>query len=52
MDRIINKFKRGANYVNIAAAVTREHLTSIDTVSDDYLRLKCVKFVPASGAAP
>lgn len=51
MDRIIKEFKRGAKYVNIAAAVTREHLTSIDRVSDDFLRLKCVKFVPASGAA-
>jgi len=51
MDQNINRFKKGAKYVNLASAVTRDHLTSIDRLSDDYLNLKCVKFIPASGAA-
>ncbi|SCX76902.1 DUF4301 family protein [Alkaliphilus peptidifermentans] len=51
MDQNINRFKKGAKYINIASAVTRDHLTSIDHLSDGYLNLKCVKFIPASGAA-
>ncbi|MGF7184756.1 hypothetical protein GGQ84_000841 [Desulfitispora alkaliphila] len=51
MDQNIKRFKKGAKYVNIASAVTRDHLTSIDHISDDYSNLKCVKFIPASGAA-
>lgn len=51
MEQNINRFKKGAKYVNIASAVTRDHLTSIDHISDEYLNLKCVKFIPASGAA-
>lgn len=51
MDNSIKKFIKGTNYVKITSTVTREHLTSSDEVNDDYLNLKCVKFVPASGAA-
>lgn len=51
MDQNINRFKKGAKYVSIASAVTRDHLTSINHLSDDYSNLKCVKFIPASGAA-
>lgn len=51
MDQNIERFKKGAKYVNIASAVTRDHLTSCEHISDDYSNLKCVKFIPASGAA-
>ncbi|MGO1369925.1 DUF4301 family protein [Senegalia sp. (in: firmicutes)] len=51
MDKNINRFKKGTNYVNIASAVTRDQLTSINHISDEYLNLNCVKFIPASGAA-
>lgn len=51
MEQNLNRFKKGVKYVSIASAVTREHLTSIDHLSDGYLNLKCVKFIPASGAA-
>lgn len=51
MDQNIERFKKGAKYVSIASAVTRDHLTSCDHISDDYSNLKCVKFIPASGAA-
>ena len=37
--------------MKIAAPVTREHLTSVEGVEEDYHHLDCVKFVPASGAA-
>ena len=51
MERFIEKFKKGTKYVNIVSAVTAKELTSIDRVSDDYLNKKCIKFIPASGAA-
>ncbi|ABR46450.1 conserved hypothetical protein [Alkaliphilus metalliredigens QYMF] len=51
MEKSIERFKKGAKYVNIESAVRRDHLTSINDTSDDYLNLKCVKFIPASGAA-
>jgi hypothetical protein len=51
MDQNIERFKKGAKYVSIASAVTRDHLTSCEHISDDYSNLKCVKFIPASGAA-
>jgi hypothetical protein len=51
MDKSVKRFKKGGKYVNITSAVTREHLTSCDHISDDYLNLNCVKFIPASGAA-
>jgi hypothetical protein len=51
MDKCIERFEKGIKYVNIASAVTRKHLVPIDKICDDYLSFKCVKFVPASGAA-
>lgn len=51
MDKSIKKFEKGAKYVNIVSAVTRESLTSPGQVNDDYLTMKTVKFIPASGAA-
>lgn len=51
MDKSVKRFKKGAKYVNLVSAVTREQLTSINSVSDEYLNLNCVKFIPASGAA-
>ncbi len=51
MEKFIGKFERGTQYVNIISAVTANELTAVDKVSDDYMDLECVKFVPASGAA-
>lgn len=51
MDKDINRFKKGTNYVKIVSSVTSEELTSCDKASYDYLSMKCVKFIPASGAA-
>jgi hypothetical protein len=51
MNQSINRFIKGSKYVNLLSAVTRNHLTSCEHISDDYLNLKCVKLIPASGAA-
>ena len=51
METFIEKFKRGTQYVNIVSAVTANELTDVNGISDDYLSKKCVKFIPASGAA-
>lgn len=51
MERFIDLFKKGTQHVNIASAVTVNELTVIDRVSDDYTNKKCIKFIPASGAA-
>ncbi len=51
MKEYLEKFKSGAKYVRIVSPVTREHLTSSNEISEEYLNLRCVKFVPASGAA-
>ena len=51
MDKSVKRFKKGAKYVNLVSAVTRDQLTSINSVNDEYLNLNCVKFIPASGAA-
>lgn len=51
MEKSIEKFRKGTNYVKVESAVTEEHLTPITEISDDYLKLKCIKFIPASGAA-
>ncbi|OJF94705.1 DUF4301 family protein [Alkalibacterium sp. 20] len=51
MDKNINRFKKGTKYVNIVSSVTSEELTSCDNISNEYLSMKCVKFIPASGAA-
>ena len=51
MEKSIQKFRKGTNYVKVESVVTEEHLTPVTEISDDYLKLKCIKFVPASGAA-
>ena len=51
MDQAIDKFIRGTQFVNIVCAVKEEDLTKAKKVSDKYLEKKCVKFIPASGAA-
>jgi hypothetical protein len=51
MDKIIDKFKKGTQYVNIVSPVTANELTKVDLVTDDYINKKCIKFIPASGAA-
>ena len=47
----MEKFKQGVQYVNIASAVTKEELTSLDNMASDYGKLNKLKFIPASGAA-
>lgn len=52
MDKFISKFKKkGTQFVNIVSAVTSDQLTSSDSMSSDYTNKKCIKFIPASGAA-
>ncbi len=51
MKEYLEKFKSGAKYVRIVSPVTREHLTNSNESTEEYLNLRCVKFVPASGAA-
>src|SRR5699024_927017 len=47
----MEKFKQGVQYVNIASAVTKEELTSLDNMASDYGKLSKLKLIPASGAA-
>ena len=47
----IEKFKKGTPSVNVVQAVTKKELQKPTEVSDDYLKQKNVKFIPASGAA-
>ncbi|MGO1369915.1 MAG: DUF4301 family protein [Senegalia sp. (in: firmicutes)] len=51
MDKFIKKFNKGTRYVNIVSAVGEDELTDLSEVSKDYLNKKCLKFIPASGAA-
>lgn len=51
MEQFIRKFERGTQYVKILAPVTQGDLTDTDMISDAYLEKKCIKFIPASGAA-
>lgn len=51
MDKFIDRFKQGTQYVNVVSAACVNELTKVNEVSDDYLNKKCVKFIPASGAA-
>ncbi len=51
MNQTIDKFKKGTQYANIIAPVTVEELTDTVSVSDAYTKNKCIKFIPASGAA-
>ncbi|MER2064509.1 MAG: DUF4301 family protein, partial [Alkalibacterium sp.] len=47
----MEKFKQGNKYVNIVRSVTALELTSVEGISEEYTDQKCVKFIPASGAA-
>lgn len=51
MERFLKKFKRGTQYVNIVSAVGENELTNVNNFTDEYIHNKCVKFIPASGAA-
>lgn len=51
MENFIEKFRKGTQYVDIVSAVTKQELMKSTAVTEDYLEQKCVKFVPASGAA-
>ena len=48
---MIEKFKSGQQYTKIVKAVTGDELTKIDSYNEEYRKMDCVKFVPASGAA-
>lgn len=50
MKKHIEKFIKGTQYVNIISPVTINELTKVKAINEDYLKKKCVKFVPASGA--
>lgn len=51
MEKSIEKFRKGTQYVKVESTVTEKHLTPITEISEEYRMLKCVKFIPASGAA-
>ena len=51
MEKFVEKFRKGTQYVDIVSAVTEQELIKSTAVTEDYLEQKCVKFVPASGAA-
>lgn len=51
MNIFIEKFKKGTQYVDIKASVGRNELSKCEKYSDAYLEKKCIKFIPASGAA-
>lgn len=51
MNRFISKFEQGTKYVNVVSRVRSLDLTIAEEVNNDYLAKKCVKFIPASGAA-
>ncbi|SFQ27091.1 protein of unknown function [Desemzia incerta] len=51
LEKFIEKFRKGTQYVEIVSAVTEQELMKGTAVTEDYLEQKCVKFVPASGAA-
>lgn len=51
MNQSMERFKKGVQYVDIASAVTKNELTQVDSVSDEYLTYDNLKFIPASGAA-
>lgn len=51
LEKMIGKFRQGTQYVDIVSAVTEQELMKGTAVTEDYLEQKCVKFIPASGAA-
>lgn len=51
MEEFIEKFRQGTHYMNVVSAVTEKELTVANDINEDYLGQKCVKFIPASGAA-
>ncbi len=51
MDKFIDMFKKGTQFVNIVSAVSSEELTFSDHISTAYTSEECIKFIPASGAA-
>lgn len=51
MKAFIEKFEKGTHYVKVLSPVKDQELTVIHTGNDDYKALKCLKFIPASGAA-
>ena len=51
LEKFIEKFRKGTQYVDVVSAVTEQELMKGTAITKDYLEQKCVKFVPASGAA-
>lgn len=51
MEKCIERIKQGTKYVRLVSPVTRKELIAINGKDDEYLKMKCVKFIPASGAA-
>lgn len=47
----IKRFKEGTKYLKIVSSVTSNELTTTNNITEDYMKKKCVKFIPASGAA-
>jgi len=51
MDKFINKFKEGTKFVSLESSVDTSLLSDTSQMSNDLRDKKCVKFIPASGAA-
>ena len=51
MNKTIEKYKIGTQYVNITSSVSDDDLSDCSSFTDNYLNKSCVKFIPASGAA-
>src|SRR5699024_5669282 len=51
LEQTMKKFKKGVQYVNIASAVTKDQLTSLEETSSQDEKLSKMKFIPASGVA-
>ncbi|SFH88650.1 DUF4301 family protein [Pisciglobus halotolerans] len=51
MEEFIEKFRNGTHYMEIVSAVTEKELTTSNDITEEYVEQKCVKFIPASGAA-
>lgn len=47
----MERFKKGVQYVDVVAAVTKNELTAVSELNNEVLNQTMVKFVPASGAA-
>jgi hypothetical protein len=51
MEEYLKKFRQGMKTIKLVRPIDKNDLFDTDQVSEEYMSLKAVKFVPASGAA-